>query len=110
MAIQNVALSAYRSQLKVGDQLGQQSGSSALKKNKESEGSGFSASLQNSLKTVNDLQTKKADMIESFASGESENVHELMITLQKAGVAMSMTSAVRNKVLESYKELMRLSF
>lgn len=110
MAIQNVAMSAYRSQLKVGDQFSQQSGSNSINKNKETGSASFGASLQNSLKTVNDLQAKKADMIESFAAGESENVHELMITLQKAGVAMSMTSAVRNKVLESYKELMRLSF
>ncbi len=33
-----------------------------------------------------------------------------MITLQKAGLAVNMTSAVRNKVLEAYKELSRIQF
>jgi flagellar hook-basal body complex protein FliE len=70
----------------------------------------FSETLRTSLAEVNDMQTVKGKMIESFASGETQNVHELMISLQKAGLAINMTSAVRNKVLEAYKELTRLQF
>jgi len=70
----------------------------------------FADTLRTSLDKVNDLQITKNAMIESFASGETQNVHELMISLQKAGLAVNMTSAVRNKVLEAYKELTRLQF
>jgi flagellar hook-basal body complex protein FliE len=56
------------------------------------------------------METEKKTSIQAFASGEEQNVHELMITLQKAGLAMSMTSAVRNKVMEAYKEVMHLQF
>lgn len=70
----------------------------------------FSETVTESLAKVNDLQAKKTAMIEEFASGRSQNVHELMISLQKAGVAMRMTSAVRNKVMEAYKELSRMQF
>ncbi len=49
-------------------------------------------------------------MITSFASGETQNVHELMISMQKASVAMNLTSAVRNKVIEAYKEMSKLQF
>lgn len=70
----------------------------------------FTETLQSSLKSVNDLQSEKNTMIESFASGETQNVHELMITMQKAGLAVNLTSAVRNKVLEAYRELTRLQF
>lgn len=70
----------------------------------------FSDTLNSSLKKVNSMQTEKNSMISAFASGESQNVHELMISLQKASVAMKMTSAVRNKVLEAYKELSRIQF
>ena len=66
--------------------------------------------MQDSLAKVNELQGEKKNMITSFASGETQNVHELMISLQKAGLAMSMTSAVRNKVMEAYKELSHLQF
>lgn len=70
----------------------------------------FTATLQDSLKKVNDMQGTKETMIESFASGQTQNVHELMITLQKAGLAMKLTSTVRNKVMEAYKELSHMSF
>ncbi len=56
------------------------------------------------------MQEEKESMIKAFAAGEKQNVHELMITLQKAGIAMQMTTAVRNKVLEAYKEIMHLTF
>ena len=72
--------------------------------------SGFSDTLRDSLRTVNDMQSEKATMIDAFASGENQNVHELMITMQKAGLAINLTAAVRNKVLEAYRELSRLQF
>ena len=70
----------------------------------------FSDTLHDSLNAVNDLQTKKSQMITSFASGETQNVHELMISMQKASLAVNLTSAVRNKVLEAYRELSKLQF
>jgi flagellar hook-basal body complex protein FliE len=70
----------------------------------------FADTLSNSLSKVNNLQSQKDSMIQAFASGENQNVHELMISLQKAGLAMNMTATVRNKVLEAYKELSRIQF
>jgi len=71
---------------------------------------GFADTLRDSLTTVNDMQSQKSAMIQSFASGETQNVHELMITMQKAGLAVNLTAAVRNKVLEAYRELSKLQF
>ena len=70
----------------------------------------FAETIEESLAKVNEMQAEKSLMIQDFASGKSQNVHELMITLQKAGLAMDMTSAVRNKVMQAYQELMRLQF
>ncbi|WP_462326402.1 flagellar hook-basal body complex protein FliE [Desulfobaculum sp.] len=70
----------------------------------------FSETVTESLTKVNELQADKKAMIEDFASGRTQNVHELMISLQKAGVAMRMTSAVRNKVMEAYKKLSQMHF
>lgn len=70
----------------------------------------FAEVMKASLEKVNNLQEDRSQMITSFASGENQNVHELMIAMQKASVAMNMTSAVRNKVLEAYKELTRMQF
>lgn len=70
----------------------------------------FSSVLKSSLEKVNDLQSERKDMITAFATGENQNVHELMISMQKASLAMNMTAAVRNKALEAYKELTRMQF
>jgi len=70
----------------------------------------FSKVLKDSLVKVNDLQTERSNMIASFASGETQNVHELMIAMQKASLSMNITAAVRNKVMEAYRELSRMQF
>jgi len=70
----------------------------------------FADTFEGSLRKVNDLHAAKTSAVEAFASGETQNVHELMISLQKAGLAMSLTSAVRNKVLEAYRELSKMQF
>lgn len=70
----------------------------------------FGDTISQSLNRLNALQEEKAMAIEEFAAGRSQNVHELMITLQKASLAMNLTSAVRGKVLEAYKELSRMQF
>lgn len=70
----------------------------------------FTDTVKTSMNKLNALQAEKSAAIEDFAAGRTQNVHELMITLQKAGLAMNLTSAVRGKVLEAYKELSRIQF
>jgi flagellar hook-basal body complex protein FliE len=111
MSVQSLGLKAY------ADALGNfaraekaNKATSAVVPAKEESSTSFADTLKNSLTKVNDMQTEKNAMIRSFASGETQNVHELMITLQKAGLAVSMTAAMRNKVMEAYRELSRLQF
>ncbi len=70
----------------------------------------FSDTIKNSLLQVNELETAKAQAITDFASGRTQNVHDLMITMQKSSMAMKLTSAVRGKILEAYKEIARMQF
>ncbi|WP_027179152.1 flagellar hook-basal body complex protein FliE [Maridesulfovibrio bastinii] len=108
MAIRNVAMQAYTNALntqkaaqkKIENQMG------SSKAPTES----FSDTVKNSIGRVNDMEENKYKMITEFASGENENVHELMITLQKASLAMQMTSAVRSKVMTAYQEVMKMPF
>ena len=109
MSIQSVGLRAYTNAL--------QNFSKAEKKVQDvgigkpnAQGNDFGEVLKGSLEKVNYLQSERSSLVTSFASGENQNVHELMIAIQKAGVAMNMTAAVRNKVIEAYKELSRMQF
>ena len=43
-----------------------------------------------------------------FALGETENTHDLTIALQKASTALQYTVAIRDKVIEAYRELMQM--
>jgi len=112
MSIQSVGLKAYNNALanfsKAEEKMKQ--ASTAVTDAPAPAVSPFADTLKDSLAKVNDLQQEKKAMITSFASGEQQNVHELMISLQKAGLAMNMTAAVRNKAMEAYKELTRMQF
>ncbi|WP_028574044.1 flagellar hook-basal body complex protein FliE [Desulfonatronovibrio hydrogenovorans] len=103
MSISPMAIKAYTSALESGNELKE-----SQKKNMVYDD--FTDTLKKSLNKVNSMQTEKNQMIKAFASGENQNVHELMIAMQKAGVAMQMTTAVRGKVMEAYKELMHMPF
>jgi flagellar hook-basal body complex protein FliE len=107
MIVKSVAMQAYQNALKAQQ--------NALKSNGDFKKEGlpttsFMSTLKSSLEKVDDLQNQRASMVESFAAGKDTNVHELMITLQKAGLTMNMTSAVRSKILSSYQELTKMQF
>jgi flagellar hook-basal body complex protein FliE len=105
MTITPMALKAYSA----AGNLGSKTASARNMGTKEATRS-FAATIQDSLGKVNEMQMEKTAMIQDFATGKNQNVHELMISLQKAGLAMDMTAAVRNKVMQAYQELMRLQF
>jgi len=101
------ALKAYQNALKA-DALARKS--SVVPDLSAQKSGDFTKTLMDSVKKTNQMQENKETMIESFASGQNQNVHELMITLQKAGLAMKLTSTVRAKIMDAYKELSHMSF
>lgn len=52
-------------------------------------------------------KTAEAEM-RHLMLGESDNLHRSMIAMQEAGVAFTLLVEVRNKLVESYQELMRM--
>lgn len=108
MIVKSVAMQAYQNALKAHQTATK--GAGALGAKPAAKPEGFMDALKGSIEKVNDMQNQKSSLVESFAAGKDQNVHELMISLQKAGLAMSMTSAVRGKVLAAYQELTRMQF
>ncbi len=107
MAVSPMAIKAYSA---ASELLNNPKSLDGKKKSAGEAGQSFAETIEDSLTKVNEMQADKSRMIQDFASGKSQNVHELMISLQKAGLAMDMTSAVRNKVMQAYQELMRMQF
>jgi len=74
----------------------------------EEQKSSFKNTLGGFISEINDLQTKADASIENFATGKVENVHEVMISMAKAEVSFKFMMEARNKLVETYKEVMRM--
>ncbi|MCG8372961.1 MAG: flagellar hook-basal body complex protein FliE [Balneolales bacterium] len=46
--------------------------------------------------------------IQNFVSGKSDNIADVMVSMQKAQLSFQMMVEVRNKVIETYQEISRM--
>ena len=68
----------------------------------------FSKMLDGAVQDVN-AKMNVADVEQGkLITGETNNVHQAMIAVQEASVAFSLMVEVRNKLVDSYQELMRM--
>ena len=84
---------------------------SLLEKSEKAEGTVFESFLStaiNNLNTTNAYLSHAENEEIKFALGETENTHDLTIALQKASTALQYTVAIRDKVMEAYRELMQM--
>jgi flagellar hook-basal body complex protein FliE len=68
----------------------------------------FSNLLEEAISKVNTLQNKADQMMEKLATGEVKDLHQVMIALEEANLALQLTLQIRNKVVEAYQEIMRM--
>ena len=79
-------------------------------KGNNSQGNGFKDTLNSIISQV-DTQIKESDQkTEDFALGKNFNLHEVMIAAEKADLSFRFLSQIRNKLMDAYNELTRLSF
>lgn len=84
------------------------SDSSLVKNDKTDTFSDVLSAMMNSIDETNDLQNSAEQETIRFALGESENSHDLVIAQSKALTAVQYTVAVRDKVIDAYKEIMQM--
>lgn len=68
----------------------------------------FSKVLMDSINEVNRLQSEAADATSRFATGQTTNMAEVMVAVQKADVAYSMLMEIKNKLMDAYQELQQM--
>jgi len=71
-------------------------------------GEGFGQMLDGLVATVESKQSAASDITRKVLLGDSDQLHQSVIAMQEASVAFSMMVEVRNKLVESYQELMRM--
>lgn len=62
----------------------------------------------NMVNETNDLQKGAEQMALDFAIGKVDNVHDVMISQEKASIALQYTVRVKNAILDAYNEIMRI--
>jgi len=68
----------------------------------------FGDFLANSINEVNQLQNKANESIQRLVTGENKNIHETMLAVEKADIAFKTMNQVRQKVLDAYREVMKM--
>jgi flagellar hook-basal body complex protein FliE len=57
-----------------------------------------------------DSSIKQAELqVQQMALGEADNLHQVMIALSSAKTSFELTVQIRNKLLEGFQEVMRMS-
>ena len=75
------------------------------------QGKGFDSILKSIMGTVNEAnitQNKAEEAQMQFELGYATNTHDLNAIQEKADIALNYTIAVRDRMLEAYKEIMNM--
>lgn len=73
----------------------------------DSQGGDFASKLMDVLREVNAAQNESRVQQEALMTGQPVDIHDVMIAMERASVAMELTLQVRNKLLEAYQEISR---
>jgi flagellar hook-basal body complex protein FliE len=68
---------------------------------------GFADTLNRAIQAVDRAQKAANEQVEAFVAGEQENLHEVMISMNQARLYFQLMTEIRNRLLETYQELMR---
>ena len=69
----------------------------------------FGDTLKQAINSVNEVQQKSDLMTNKRIAGQDVELSDVMITAQKASVTLNTALQIRNKAVEAYQEIMRMS-
>ena len=88
--------------------VGHQEPVSEVQRPARGENTGFADALKEAIKEVNELQNQSGEEIERLSKGELNDVHSAMLALQKADLSFQLMMQVRNKLVQAYRDIMRM--
>ena len=68
----------------------------------------FGDLLAGSIAEVNKLQKDADSAIQRLVTGKSKNLHETMLAVERAEIAFKTMNQIRFKVIDAYREVMRM--
>jgi flagellar hook-basal body complex protein FliE len=100
------------SDLKIDDirrQLEDISLKSKLTTPREKPGESFSTFLKNAINDVNQDQLQAEKSVQNYISGKETDLHNTLLSLEKADLSFRMMMQVRRKLMDAYQQIMRTS-
>ena len=68
----------------------------------------FSEAIADVLRNVNGQQLHAQQQVTDLATGATDNLHEVVLSVAEADLAFQMVVELRNRLIASYQELMRM--
>lgn len=68
----------------------------------------FATFLKDSINKVNNIQNLSDAKTTKMAQGEIDDLHDVMITAQKASITLETSVQIQRKVIDAYNEVMRM--
>jgi len=76
----------------------------------EAEEGGFGSTLKNAIDHVNQLQDVSDQQQSQLVEGNRQDIHNVMIAVEKADIAFDLMMQVRNKIVSAYQEVSKMQF
>ncbi|MCR4438159.1 MAG: flagellar hook-basal body complex protein FliE [bacterium] len=83
-------------------------GAEAVRAPRPGETPTFKEIVNKYLEETNQLQLKAGEAVRQMAAGEIDDIHDVMIAVEKSRVSLELVIEIRNRLLEAYRELMRM--
>ncbi|HVM91835.1 MAG TPA: flagellar hook-basal body complex protein FliE [Terriglobales bacterium] len=71
---------------------------------------GFGETLRNAIHSVDQLNQTSDSQVGELLKGDRQDIHNVMIAVEKADVSFQLMMQVRNKILNAYQEVSKLQF
>lgn len=79
-----------------------------IRQNQSTESAGFSDTLKTAINDLNDVQVQSDIKTEMLVNGQIDDLHDVMITAQKASVSLNLAVQMQSKAIDAYNEMMRM--
>jgi flagellar hook-basal body complex protein FliE len=70
---------------------------------------GFGDVLKDAVAEVNRLQTEADQAVEGLVTEKQPSLHGTLVALEKADISFKLMMKVRDKIVDAYREVMRMS-
>lgn len=71
-------------------------------------GPSFMQRVTEGMREVNTQLLASQVDLQRLATGDADNVHDIMVRLEESRIALQLMLQVRNRVLEAYQDVMRM--